>query len=301
MSHRCSYRLMALATMMLAAAAQAEGIAEVAAFDGAVAVRHQGEWRAIEVGDPLSEGDELRTRNGRVRILVDPSGQNPLQNGGVLVLAADSDVIIRRAAFSPNPGPELTFGLIEGGIRWMGDHRDEISKVFAAQGKRWEPIIQVAVEDLGGHRVKSWILRMTGTDVIVFNNRQADGVAIGVLSGSVEVTGIGSGAAPVNISAGERIWIQGDDLHVRPERVELAELQKATIAFAFVGQGQRESVSRPVLLGNTVVAGTFPGRSTVGGFATPPGIDRHENQDAPTLAWPDLLSPTTGDLHIRLP
>jgi len=160
--HRCC-ALLGTILVLLTGVAAAQEVGTIAEVAGSVELQHGGTWSAVALGQPLEQGDALRTgRPGRVRVV--------FQDNSVLTMADASEVSLAEVRIDRNKGlAQTVWRLVQGQVRAV------VSEYYERPRSRFQIETVTAVAGVRGTEF-----------VITFDPVAATSEVVGV-SGRVEV------------------------------------------------------------------------------------------------------------------
>src|SRR6185295_4928026 len=141
--------VIALALAVLApAVVRAQDVGNVASVTGNAEVGHGGQWKPATAGMGVQLGDELRTKDGRMRVV--------FQDDSVLNLAENTTLTVDDQVFQPEQG---SFKSLMKVIR--GKVRATVGSVYQKPGSAYEIETPTAV---AGVRGTTFIVSFNDTD-----------------------------------------------------------------------------------------------------------------------------------------
>lgn len=273
--------LLALAILLIGGSVRAQEVGTVAAAEGSGDIGRGGNWQAAKVGDPVQQGDELRTGHpGRLRIV--------FQDDSVLTVTDDSHLTIDEQVFDPSRGTARSLvGLLQGKVSAL------VSDYYHRAGSNYE--IKTATAVAG----------VRGTEFTMAYDPRNELTEVVGISGHVEVHSATDPSAPgVLVTARESTEIARGRGPTTPRQLEdrLFRQQMEGIEFIRIGRGETLSLDHPLSTGVSVPqpdkAQAMTGTTVP---HTAPTGDMGDKRDAGSLVGksPSVLRAMKGQLGIE--
>lgn len=188
--------LLLIGFVCVGSAAVAQDVGTVAAAQGVAEIHRGGAAISAVVGTPVRVGDELRTGDGKLRVV--------FQDDSVIDVSERTTLVVNEQVFNPGGGQASSLmNLVVGKARAL------VSHYYGAAGTSYEV------------RTPTAVAGVRGTEFIITYDADREVSSVVGIDGFVQVRNLTADADEfIYIGAEETTYVRGDQKPTAPQRIE---------------------------------------------------------------------------------